>query len=538
MKNYLISIKSILNYTKFSLFLFLFACIDPVVPKFNFQENLIIINGLASTVPGTTNVTVKETFIEFGVYTSKSVAGCSIDLINSDTQERFPFYENGDVYLISDDFKTTPGSRWEVEVTLPNGDIYISTSEKTPDLVPIQEIYSEFNPEMTYDESYDGYIPGDEIKIDFQDPSDQKNYFLYQYRAYQEELYCKICLNGILRDGECLSQVNNPLLTKEYYTYICDQRCWKISYNDEIIVFDDEFTNGKQVSKLLVAKVPYQTKQDILVDVIKLNISEESYNYYKAIKDLVDNNSGLNAPLPTALIGNFYGISKPETTVLGRFTAGSSSLKSIFIQRIDRSARTLGNIKLPEPEAFGDPIPNPLTYETPCLESPYRTSDLESEKRSYFGEIVDLDIDLDNDRVPDSNDNCITFPNPEQADLDKDGIGDLCDNDADGDGYILFYENSCNSSDSDATSLPLDNDLDLIPDCVDEDDDNDGYSDEFEEAAETDQFDPNSVPIDTDQDGLPDVIESRRRRDPNNPDTDGDGVRDGDDDYPRDPNRS
>jgi hypothetical protein len=172
------------------------------------------------------------------------------------------------------------------------------------------------------------------------------------------------------------------------------------------------------------------------------------------------------------------------------------------------------------------------------VESPYRTSDLESEKRSYFGEIVNLDVDLDNDGVSDSNDNCITFPNPEQADLDEDGIGDLCDNDADGDGYILFYENKCNTSDSDAASLPLDNDLDLIPDCVDEDDDNDGYSDEFEEAAETDQFDPNSVPIDTDQDGLPDVIESRRRTDPNNPDTDGDGVRDGDDDYPRDPNRS
>ncbi|MGB0601814.1 MAG: hypothetical protein ACPGKZ_06170, partial [Flavobacteriaceae bacterium] len=81
---------------------------------------MIIINGLASTVPGTTNVTVKETFIEFGEYASRSVAGCSIDLINSDTLERFPFYENGDVYSISDDFKTTPGSRWEVEVTLPN----------------------------------------------------------------------------------------------------------------------------------------------------------------------------------------------------------------------------------------------------------------------------------------------------------------------------------------------------------------------------------------------------------------------------------
>ena len=184
---------------------------------------------------------------------------------------------------------------------------------------------------MTYDEGYGGYIPGHEIKINFQDPPEERNFFLYQYRAYQKELYCKICENGVLRDGECLSQINNPLLTKEYYTYSCDQLCWKISYNDEVIVFDDQFTNGKLVSDLIVARLPYISNQDVLMEVIKLNISEESYNYFKTVKDLVDNNSGLNAPLPTALIGNFYGISNPDQTILGRFTVGSSDIKSIFI---------------------------------------------------------------------------------------------------------------------------------------------------------------------------------------------------------------
>ena len=90
----------------------------------------------------------------------------------------------------------------------------------------------------------------------------------------------------------------------------------------------------------------------------------------------------------------------------------------------------------------------------------------------------------------------------------------------------------------DASQTPLDTDLDFIPDCVDTDDDNDGYSDEFEGIAESDPLDVDSLPLDTDQDGLPDAVESRRRTDPNNPDTDGDGVKDGDDAYPRDPNRS
>lgn len=48
--------------------------------------------------------------------------------------------------------------------------------------------------------------------------------------------------------------------------------------------------------------------------------------------------------------------------------------------------------------------------------------------------------DIDGDGIPDSQDNCPLIPNKDQADMDKDGLGNVCDDDIDNDGIPNTWE--------------------------------------------------------------------------------------------------
>ncbi len=60
--------------------------------------------------------------------------------------------------------------------------------------------------------------------------------------------------------------------------------------------------------------------------------------------------------------------------------------------------------------------------------------------RAWDASSFPLDVDSDGDGYLDSEDNCLTVPNPSQGDQDQDQIGNECDLDIDGDGYTNIDE--------------------------------------------------------------------------------------------------
>jgi hypothetical protein len=129
------------------------------------------------------------------------------------------------------------------------------------------------------------------------------------------------------------------------------------------------------------------------------------------------------------------------------------------------------------------------------------------------------DGDDDNDTIPDVEDNCPFVTNPAQADEDQNGIGDACDNDLDADSIKDDVDNCPETANVDQADL----DEDGIGDACDDDIDGDGLSNTEEDEAGTEPDNP-----DTDSDGLTDGEEvNEYGTDPLNHDSDGDDVPDG-----------
>ena len=174
------------------------------------------------------------------------------------------------------------------------------------------------------------------------------------------------------------------------------------------------------------------------------------------------------------------------------------------------------------------------------------------------GKLNSMDLDDDNDGALDIDENATCNPATSSCDTDGDSIPNALDLDSDGDGVSDVIESNgvdINGDDRadgvvDANGVPAsanggllqpDTDGDGKKDAYDLDSDGDGVSDADELRDGTNRIDPCSyllasktMPVsnfwniqDCDADGLSNAAEISANTDPRNPDTDGDGVKDG-----------
>jgi len=320
------------SFCGYLLLLLVIACVEPTDPEFELREGLIFVDSFLTTTPGNSFVTISESVLLFERFRRTFIGGANVEFRNTNTNTLIPLVEQEGIYLPPPDFVGSVGESWELQITLADGRQYRSLPERIIPSVPILEVSATFNPDLIFRPTNNQFVPGHSVSVDFADPPNEENFYFWSFRSFEHLVICESCENGIFRNGECEP---NPIGSnrRDLYEYECDSDCWFIRTNESISVFSDEFSNGRIVNALPVADIVLFSRENIVVQLQQFSLTASAYEYYRILQDLVDNNAGINAPPPAALIGNMFNPNDDQEFVLGRFTAAAATAENIFIDR-------------------------------------------------------------------------------------------------------------------------------------------------------------------------------------------------------------
>ncbi|WP_406685055.1 DUF4249 domain-containing protein [Seonamhaeicola sp. MEBiC1930] len=364
-------------------FVFFSNCVEPVEPEFDLITGLVTVEAIISNEEESSFVKIQESELGlvFGLYKNYPINGADITFVNTNTSEIVNLLENDEanIYLPPSDFVAEVGDSWELDIKLADGRHYKSFPEKIKEPVVIEGIDAEYKQELEYSVESKRFISGHEINVSFNDPVEEENYYYWSYKSFETKTICQECVDSFYRGGYCNDFGVYPTPNQRdpfTITYECEVDCWRIRYNQNVEILEDEFINGSTVAQMPIANVLLHNKRDILVEVKQFSLSKPAYNYYKVLKDIVENNSGFNAPPPAALVGNMYNVNNSEEYVLGRFTAAATSKATIFLEREALQGTVADPVDLFFPESDSNPTPPgapPVLY-APCVEGFYSTS--------------------------------------------------------------------------------------------------------------------------------------------------------------------
>jgi hypothetical protein len=188
------------------------------------------------------------------------------------------------------------------------------TMRKTPQLDSVT---------YKYEERPSAGMNGMQIYVNTHDPSNNTNYYRWDW---EETWVFYTPFNSVIYWDE------GQILPRNERINIC----WKSGKSTAINIASSNNLNVDRISDhpllyVSTASDRLQTRYSVLVK--QYGLSEESYNYWKELKNVTENLGTLFDPQPSIVKGNVYNINNDEELVLGYFDATTVSEERIFIKR-------------------------------------------------------------------------------------------------------------------------------------------------------------------------------------------------------------
>jgi hypothetical protein len=307
---------------------FAHSCIDPVDFSKGDDSESLVVDGLITTEPGPYVVYLSRTTDYNSFYSSVERVKDAIVMISDDlgnVELLTETYLHGIYETDPDGIRGVPGRYYTLEIETPDGKHYESAPELLSPVPEIDTIYYKRQILQELDDrsmmrNYDGF----QIYIDFSDPENEINYYMWSWTGTHEV------------HTQPWSYFN--IRKRRPAPKDCCATCWVTESNGDISVFADGFSEGSRISAKPVAFVRIINSNQSRhfrgkyhMELQQLSLTEEAYKYWSVIETQISSSGSIFEPPPVAISGNITNCDDPEDVVFGYFGASAIRTKGIFI---------------------------------------------------------------------------------------------------------------------------------------------------------------------------------------------------------------
>ena len=349
-------------FPAFAVLLLLFSCTDAVAPTYQFEDGFLLVEGRIADTPGYSEIRIARNQVLFDNYSLLPLSGAQVSSVSTDGEEVMwvASTEDEGVYIAPEDFAAEAGKSYFIRATTPEGELIESAPERVPTSVPMEDVEVSFKQEAYFSESRERFVPAFELLVDVNDPADEENFYQYNFSYFEEIFVCASCVRARWRNGECIEGPDTRFVTR--WDYLCDARCWISTQAIGRTIASDAFGNGRRIDNILAGRLDYERPGGVLFVLDQYNTSRASFEYNSVIESLTEGTGGLNAPLPSALVGNLKDISTNETGVLGFVGVTAVDTARIYMVR-----DTVDGTSLPYDGSIRQEPVMPEPPKAPCI---------------------------------------------------------------------------------------------------------------------------------------------------------------------------
>jgi hypothetical protein len=293
-----------------SAFIVTGGCITPFMPDINEDQELLVVEGKLTDVPGLQVVTLSVSMPLGQRSSATPVTGAQVS-VSDNIGNTFSLFEVSPGKY-GNYFSGIPGREYKLNIKtkggVTNGLSYESMPMTMYPVPEIDNIYYEKIPVKNNDPYSSITIEECQIYLDTEDKANSCRFYRWDYSETWE--------------FHIPFEVPNNI-------------CWISESSDNINIKSTSALAQSRISRFPIRYVSNSTdrlkiKYSILVN--QYSLSEDEFIFWEKMKNIYENVGSLYDMIPAAIPGNVFCVEDPKVKVLGYFSVSSTKSKRIFIK--------------------------------------------------------------------------------------------------------------------------------------------------------------------------------------------------------------